>query len=337
MKFYSEVLNTLDNNPDLTDCFLHIHDTFTPDYISDIIMKSGRPKVVLSDHMTLSDTLPSDIQGIFLPLVAQREAYLWRQQEFDNRFPDTRYTFCIMANKKTLNRSLCLRMVEILGFKNFTYTWSGLGRSTELSTVITELDSLGTQSPLTQDQRSALLAPIKMPAKIIGTTRLVEDVSLQYEGSRRDVWEQGLNKMFQGSAINLINETFVAAKEAVFTEKTVYSVLGLNFPIWVGGFGQAEMWRNFGFDTFDDIIDHGYQHRKTLVERCWYALHLNREILNNVKQARDLRKQHHDRLINNRNALLSGRLFKYCLEQINLMPVQYKQHARECARLICKM
>lgn len=318
----------------MSDGFLYIQDVFTPDDLSDLIAKHGRPKVILNDHMTLVNTLPSDIQGIFLPLYASSQASLWKPQDFEHSIVETQNTFCVMSNKKTLSRSLCLRMIEILGFKNFIYTWSGLGRSTDMSVVIDEMDTLGRDCFLSQDQRNALLAPIEMPANTVGDFSIVADIAGDYGGNRNS-WDQGLDKMFHQSAISLITETYVPTREAVFTEKTIYSVLGLNFPIWVGGFGQAEVWKKFGFDTFDDIINHGYQYMPTLVERCWHSLYLNRSVLYNFDLACDARKRYLDRLIRNRDLLLSGRLLKYSFDLINLMPLECQPHVRKGVELVC--
>ena len=95
---------------------------------------------------------------------------------------------------------------------------------------------------------------------------------------------------------------------SVFTEKTLYSVLGLTFPIWVGGYNQAKEWNRLGFDTFDDIIDHSYQDYDTLIERCYFAISNNIELLSNREKVAQVRNSLKDRLMQNCEMLLQNHL-----------------------------
>jgi hypothetical protein len=311
-------------------CFLYVNDIFSSDIIIDFCKNHGKPSVVMSDHMTLHHTLPPDIDGIFLPLFAASQVMLWCHDDFINKMPITQANFCVMANKKTLSRSLCLRMIEIMGFSNFLYTWSGFGRSNDMSLIVEELDLLGQDSPISADQRASLLCPISMPRHFIGaeTAEILQDICVVYSTNNRISWDQGLDRMFTNSAVGIITETYVPKKESVFTEKTVYSVLGLNFPIWVGGFAQAQHWKTFGFDIFEDVIDHSYQYKDTLVERCWHALDLNKRILSDFDYAKSIRESCMDRLIANRARLLSGQLMDYCIKHCDQLPEEQQTHVR---------
>jgi hypothetical protein len=189
---------------------------------------------------------------------------------------------------------------------------------------------------LTDKQKSALLAPIDMPEHVIGRIRSKNNSHMVIIDHRTS-WQDGLDQIFSNSAVNLITETYTLAHETIFTEKTLYSVLGLNLPIWVGGFGQADHWQSFGFDIFDDIIDHSYQYKSTLIERCWNAIFLNRDILENFDLAESIRIRCADRLISNRDLLLSGQLLRYCIDCVDKMPAEYQHHARQCIKLVCKI
>jgi hypothetical protein len=94
------------------------------------------------------------------------------------------------------------------------------------------------------------------------------------------------------------------------TEKTIYSVLGLTFPLWVGCYGQADYFKQMGLDVFDDVIDHSYQYLPSLFERCFYSVYLNLEILQNYNLAKNLREKNIDRLCNNRKLVLQDNLLK---------------------------
>ena len=80
------------------------------------------------------------------------------------------------------------------------------------------------------------------------------------------------------SAVALISESADFQKASVFTEKTLYALMALNFPLFIGGYGHADQLTRMGFDVFDDIIDHSYQYKETLFERCYYAFYNNLEL-----------------------------------------------------------
>ena len=93
-----------------------------------------------------------------------------------------------------------------------------------------------------------------------------------------------------------------------------------------GNLFQAQAWKQCGFDTFDDIIDHSYQYRPTLIERCWYAIKLNLELLKNKDLLAQLRNKHLSRLYNNRDLLISGQLRKHNNTVISTWPDYVQQH-----------
>jgi hypothetical protein len=109
-------------------------------------------------------------------------------------------------------------------------------------------------------------------------------------------------------------------KAAIFTEKTAYSVVGLTFPIWVGGYKQAQAFEKIGFDVFDDIVDHSYQHYDTLIERCYYAFEKNLRLLTDQTHTYNLRNQCMDRLRNNFELLRNLQTQKFCKEQFDTWP-----------------
>lgn len=65
-----------------------------------------------------------------------------------------------------------------------------------------------------------------------------------------------LNAAYIDTYVNIITETNVY--ETFFTEKTFKALASGQFFISINGAGSIEMLKTFGFDTFDDIIDHSY-------------------------------------------------------------------------------
>jgi hypothetical protein len=139
-------------------------------------------------------------------------------------------------------------------------------------------------------------------------------------GGNAWTWKNGLNDLFSKSAISLITESVRYQQSMTFTEKTLYSVLGLTFPIWVGGYNQASEWEKLGFDAFNDVVDHSYQSYNTLIERCYYAFSNNLELLTNKSKSAELRAIHQERLFKNRELLLQNQLGKFVDTEINKYP-----------------
>lgn len=121
------------------------------------------------------------------------------------------------------------------------------------------------------------------------------------------------DNVFARSAVALIIETIEPDwhDNMTFTEKTLWAMLSLNFPIWLGGRKQAEIWKDVGFDTFDDIVDHSYQHLPDPIARIQQALESNRRLLTDLLYVSNLRHQMSDRLRQNRQLVMDGTIKKY--------------------------
>jgi hypothetical protein len=121
------------------------------------------------------------------------------------------------------------------------------------------------------------------------------------------------DNVFDRSAVALITETIEPEwhDNMTFTEKTLWAMLSLNFPIWLGGRKQADLWKDVGFDTFDDVVDHSYQYLPEPMARIHQALDSNRQLLTDLPYVSDLRYQLSDRLKRNRQLVLDGVIKKY--------------------------
>ncbi len=299
--------------PKLENAIFHVFDVFDYQFVQQLVDIKGRPKLIISDHI-----LDIDIKQRFnidfcgLPLWLDRELRLWKKLEFDNTNITTDFCFNFMINKKQMSRYLLIKFVEIFNFEHYTYSWSGLGKSFDCSIIIQELNNMHSEL-LTNSQKSKLLAPITISKKFVGCNGEYEDVDygrINYGGNYW-AWNNAVHELFNRSAVSLISETLNYQLASVFTEKTMFSVLGLTFPIWIGGYGQAAQWKKVGLDIFEDVINHNYQFKSTLVERCYWAFKDNLPILTNLNMAASLRKKHHLRLVKNRERLLDGVLQNY--------------------------
>lgn len=328
----------MDNLPTFTGTELfHVYDVFEEEYIAEVIQKKGRPQAILSDRVLYTD--PKHVFSIeyyALPLWPMRECRYWTKKDFDDdQELVTDYAFNFMVNKKQCSRYILIKLVEIGGYKNFQYTWSGVGREFDMRVVIEEMDSLADENPVgTSDFRSKILSPIVMPARYIDKNSQLnpdEPGTLTTKhgygdyGGTRWTWNAFLSDMFSRSAVSLISETGRYMDIAAFSEKSLYAFFGLTFPIWVGNYGQAHAIEQVGLDVFHDVIDHDYQWYPTLIERCYWAFELNKKILHDLDHAKKIRESQFDRLLRNRHFLLEDGLATYCVKKIGQFPPRYRE------------
>ena len=125
--------------------------------------------------------------------------------------------------------------------------------------------------------------------------------------------------VFDKSAVSLITETIEPnwQNNMTFTEKTLWPMLSLNFPIWLGGYQQAKIWHAAGFDTFDDVIDHGYQWNLEPMERIYQALDENMRVLTDLSFVSDLRHKLKDRLYKNRTLVMNKHIGRYATQLVS--------------------
>ena len=299
---------------------LFINDQIDPQVYINIILKNGVPNCIINNLTTRASFIEAT-KFYGLPLFVEQ----WTKKIADGlQFDDNITTlncFNFMINKKHVNRYLCIKFVEHFKLINFDYTWSAVDSYFDMSDILVELNMLGQQSPLDADTKGFILSPIQLEKKIIKFPGQIESNScIGNYGGPAWTWRNGLNNLFLNSAISLITESVQHQKASVFTEKTLYPVLGLTFPIWIGGYNQASEWKKIGFDVFDDIIDHSYQSYDTLIERCYYAFANNLELLTNKNKVAELRLANKARLLKNRNLLLQNHLGNYVDQEISKYP-----------------
>jgi hypothetical protein len=211
----------------------------------------------------------------------------------------TNYCFNFSINKKRINRYILLKLIEHFDIiKHCNYTWSGIGSQFNLQMLLNEIDTIPLP-PWEDEFVSNLLSPIQIPVKWISTDR--DSFTDSFVKTNADLaWNLGIGDLYCNSAVSLITESIDFEPGIGFTEKSIFSVLGLSLPIWIGGKYQAEQFKTYGFDVFDDVIDHSYQYKNTLIERCYYAIHDNLKLLTDLEFATAIREKVKSRLIANR-------------------------------------
>jgi hypothetical protein len=295
---------------------LFIVDVFDSDYIRKINDLKNTPLYIVNDSLNSLEIT----NGVCYC------ANFWLELEINKFFRDlpvqeiltTDHAFNFIINKKQVNRFLCLKFVEYFQLTNYDYTWSGIDSGFDMSAIIKELDTLDN----VPDDIGYILSPTTIPEKFfyLLDPPVRTSYSVQNYGNNLQTWQNGLGEIFAKSAISLITESVSYQRGITFSEKTLYSVLGLTFPIWIGGYRQCDEWKKTGFDTFDDVINHNYQHYDTLFERCYYAFKDNLDLLTSIDRARELRNLHKTRLEKNRDLILNGQIKKFNDDQLQSWP-----------------
>lgn len=310
---YSKFDNTLTNN------ILHVWDTIDDTTLNSIVSKFGKPKYIVMDSFSYYKT------SIDIP-VFYVDAWIEQQlKQFESmnvtavNNVTTKYTANFLINKKQINRFLAIKLCEVFDIDP-NYTWSGIDKDFDLAHIVQEKQQL--DDSLIDQHWAEILSPISKFKKrwYPSQGQVVSNISVKNHGNNVKLWNQHFNNVVSTSATSLITESVWTQSATTFSEKTMFSVLGLTFPIWVGGMNSAEYWKSKGFDTFDDIIDHSYQNLPTLLQRCFYAFYLNKDILTDQAKASALRAQHLNRLISNRNLLTSATIKAYNQKIIQQWP-----------------
>lgn len=243
---------------------------------------------------------------------------------------ETQYCFNFLINKKQINRYLLIKLVEYFQLDSFDYTWSGIGKEFDMSRIITEWQTDTDFQKFSKDLRSAMLSPIAIDQRFVNfdNQQIEPEVRITNYGNNVWTWENIFSGLMSRTAVSLISESVSWQKSSVFTEKTLYAIMALTFPLYVGGFGHADQLKRMGFDTFDDLINHDYQYKETLFERCYRAFFDNLELLSNLEFASAMRQQHLSRLKENQNKLYQGQIKIFVDETVASWPMPLQQAIR---------
>lgn len=300
---------------------VYIPDRWHLSEIKSYFDRNGYPATVLSDCAKFYNL--EQINWLGCHTVATRYLQDYKTMSFSNRFV-TKYTCNLFVNKKQISRFLTLKLAEYFKLP-INYIWSGIGRNEDLSSILEELQSCpGVLSPNTKDY---LLTMLQLKKRWINDSHEIDDqctadnvFQLSHGGDNVYTWHTFFKDLAEPSAVSLITENINSEHANVITWKTVFSIFACTFPIWPGGYKIADEVAKSGLDVFDDIIDHSYQYKNTLIERCWYAFNDNLHLLSDVEFAARVRKEQMHRLLENRNKILCGKWYFHIINEIDSWP-----------------
>jgi len=316
---------------------LYIWDIIDDEELSTIIDHYGTPKYIFMDSASCYQSKFNNVY--FVDAWLESEILHWEKNKLVIETSSiTTHTANFQINKKQINRFLAIKLCEIFSI-DVNYTWSAIDKTFDLSHIVQENQNLNDDN--INKYWGQLLSPIsKIKRKWINVYDnhdFSSSSSVENYGQNLEVWNAGLNSIMSSTVISLITESVRTQRTIHFSEKTAFSLLALTFPIWIGGYNMATEWKKKGFDIFEDVIDHSYENMPTLLERCFYAVYLNLEILTNIELASDLRNKHMNRLIKNRDMLTSENLKNYNRKIISTWPDDLQQPALESMHRYLKL
>ena len=308
-----------------TNDILYAIDTINVEMLTEVIKSIGVPGYIVGDN---AGFVKCDLPIFSVPY--RGLCLEWKTLQIQNLLPadtETDVCFNFIINKGQINRHLCMKLVECFELSSFVYTWSGIKENFDLSDTINEINQTSHRQ-WTEHFFFKLLQPVSIQPRWVASNSTNErktNVSVANYGSNRWTWNNIFKDLMSKSAISLITESQQTQKSCVFTEKTIYAVMALTVPIWIGGYGHADYFKSMGFDIFEDYINHGYQYCDTLIERCYDAFDLNLEFLNSFKQAQDLRIKLMPRLLANRELMMSDVFYKHTINTLQQWPSDLAQ------------
>ena len=285
------------------------------DTLSNWLKKYGQPAYIVMDQA--GDIKIDGLKIYSVPLRGLAFSFekfeKLNKSELSNT-PNTKFCFNFFVNENlNVNKYTLIKLVEYFKFNCFDYVLNTDKKLCNIRPLIDQLSQMR-DAELLKEFRHKILKPIALDTKHNKNYSPTEVPCIVNQ------WTDNLDTLFDQSAVSLIGEPHGDQMASIFTEKTIFSIMGLTFPIFVGGYGNAEYLKQVGLDTFDDIIDHSYQFLPTLPERCFHAFKNNLHILTDLNLAKQLRQTHLNRLLKNRDLLYDQILIKHAYSVVDTWP-----------------
>lgn len=132
---------------------------------------------------------------------------------------------------------------------------------------------------------------------MLKTTR---ETSGTYPDSANTVnFKSVLLEYYRDTFIEIITETSCTEMSFNLTEKTLHSIYGQSFPIFISSPGIVKFLREMGMDVFDDIVDHSYDTIENPIDRIYQAITSNKSLLTDNTLIKKLWKDNQHRFIKN--------------------------------------
>lgn len=238
----------------IQDHHYHEDSGYALQQLLDASLCNPRSHLLVFDHVLRQDQF-QDYHCVCLPLLLAAECQEFVQQSIPINWFDRTHAFNFMINKPRPHRRIVMDMVQDLGLTSYRHSlcWpEGYG-----------------SIPATDFR--------------FGDERRLEQGILNGHHTNASTYHHLLKApVFESSAVSLITEPAFYERETIITEKTIMAIWAGTLPIWVGGWRCADTMRDWGFDVFDDVIDHSYQYLPDPTDRCRQAVLRNLSVLRTI-------------------------------------------------------
>jgi len=246
---------------------------------------------LLFDHVLIHDDVLKDYNIILYPTFIAKEGHDFNQQLIEVDWNNRSCIFNFMINKPRKHRKFLLQLIKRFNLINYTHSlpW----KHNDVNSIPVTDYKFGTEVVMDKGIRNGSFKNAETYDKLLKTT------------------------VFEPSCISLITEPVFFERESILTEKTIMSVYSGTLPIWVGGWRCADAMRGFGFDVFDDIVDHSYQDLEDPFDRCYHAIERNLNLLRDFDLVHKFVQNNKSRFEHNFK-LLKNNVFQKTVDQVKI-------------------
>jgi len=269
--------------------------------------------IIVLDHVNHEDDLKK-YHCLCLPIFIAAECEEFKKQNIQPNWNNKTHSFNFMINKPRPNREFLLMLVKHFNLINYTHTlaWKSINTSNislKKSTTNARYHDIVDSSYIDIATTDYKFGPEIVMARGIRNGNF----------KNAETYQQLLQKtVFEPSCISLITEPAFFERETIHTEKTIMAIYGGTIPIWVGGWRLPDYLKTMGFDVFDDLVDHSYQNMPDAMDRCYFAIERNLDLLRDFDRVKEFITNNHARFEHNVQLLLKNVFFEQCLRQIDI-------------------
>ena len=247
---------------------------------------------LLFDHVLIHDDVLKDYNIILYPTFIAKEGHDFNQQLIKVDWNKRQCTFNFMINKPRKHREILLQLIKRFNLINYTHSlpW----KHNNINSIPVTDYKFGPEVVMDKGIKNGSFKNAETYDKLLKTT------------------------VFEPSCISLITEPVFIERESILTEKTIMSIYSGTLPIWVGGWRCADALAQFGFDTFDDIIDHSYQCLADPYDRCYKAIELNLKLLKDFEKCKTI-IEHNQLRFQHNLALVQSNVFQKNCDKIDVL------------------
>ena len=129
-----------------------------------------------------------------------------------------------------------------------------------------------------------------------------DDTSDHAQVEWKNIYE---NRTFESSYVNIVTESCYDRPEIHITEKSMKPFYFYQLPIFVSSYNHVKILKDrFGFDLFDDIVNHDYDNEPDDKKRFILVFNEILRLLKNKNQVIEFYKNNEQRFIDNKNKII---------------------------------